>query len=150
MIRFLIIIALSLFFTTSIIPGFEKDKTCAEPCNTPKPKASSPKNLQKSNVSPSQEIKKEKINTINIHSSSTELKEIIRKKVQPIYSESHAIDRIKITTREELNKPLDTKLNKKFLPSNQNIDKNLNGFMKKKEQDLNIQEAPFNDTWREY
>ena len=149
MIRFIFIIALSFLYTTAIIPGFDKDKNCLEPCNLSKPKVSSPKNITKTNVSPSQEIKKERSNNINIHSSSNDLKEMLRKKVQPNHSESHTIDRIKIATREELNKPLDIKLNKKFLPSTHIIDKNMNGFMKKKEVDVNIQDAPFNDSLKE-
>jgi len=148
MLRLLILVAFSLLFTNSIIPGFEKDKTCPEPCKLQKPKASSSKNLQKSNISHVQEIKKDysNTNTINIHSSSSDLKEIIRKKVQPNFSESHSIDRIKIATREELNKYNDIKLNKKFLPSpNQNIGKSMYDLIKKKEIDFKLEDVPFKE-----
>lgn len=149
MIRYIFIIALSFLYTTAIIPGFDKDKNCLEPCNLSKPKVSPPKNITKTNVSPSQEIKKEKSSNINIHSSSNDLKEMLRKKVQPNYSEAHTIERIKIATREELNKSRDIKFNKKFLPSMQKIDNNMNGIMKKKEQEVEILEPLFNDTLKE-
>lgn len=148
MLRFKLTISFLIIISTAIFPGFDKEKECKEPCNSTRTKVTSSKPSTKMNVLPPIEKKKEITNSININTSIGELKDEIKKKVQPNYTESHSIEKFKLLTKESLYNSKETEFSNKFVPSDQKIQKNKSP--KSKEQDINLDDNTHNDTQKEY
>jgi hypothetical protein len=147
MFRIKLTISFLIIISSAIFPGFDKEKECKEPCKSTRPKVTVSKSSAKTNVLPQIEKKKDNTSLINIHSSTGELKDEIKKTVQPNYSEAYAIEKFKILTREDLRNSQETEFSNKFIPSIQKIQKNKS--LKTKEQDVLLNDSNHNDTQKE-